>query len=75
MDGFNFYRPTRRWGEGNTLIQAGNRGDPRTNFPPIAHEPTTKTGLTNCDGALAVSYTHLDVYKRQAPPKRCAVRC
>ena len=56
MDGFKFYRTTRSWGEGNKLIQAGNRGDPRTNFPPIAHEPTTKAGLTNCDGALVMAH-------------------
>lgn len=55
MDGFTFYRTTRSWGEGNRLVQAGNRGDARKNFPPIAHEPTTATGLTNCDGALVMA--------------------
>lgn len=56
MDGFKFYRTTRSWGEGSRLIRAGSRGDPQTNFPPIAHEPTTKTGLTNCDGALVMAH-------------------
>ena len=55
MDGFQFYRSTRSWGPANMLIQAGNRGDPRLNFPPIAHEPTNITGLTNCKGALSMA--------------------
>ncbi|HJS11916.1 peptidylprolyl isomerase [Sphingopyxis sp.] len=55
MDGFKFYRSTKSWGPANQLIQAGNRGDARKNFPPIAHEPTTKTGLTNCKGALSMA--------------------
>jgi len=58
MDGFKFYRATRNWGPANQLVQAGNRGDPRTNFAPIAHEPTTATGLTNCKGALSMARLH-----------------
>lgn len=55
MDGFKFYRATRTWGPDNRLIQAGNRGNAATNFLPIKHEPTTATGLTNCDGALSMA--------------------
>lgn len=55
MDGFKFYRSTKSWGQANQLIQAGNRGDARKNFTPIAHEPTTTTGLTNCKGALSMA--------------------
>src|SRR5690606_10786350 len=55
LDGFKFYRSTKSWGPTNQLIQAGNRGDARRNFPPIAHEPTTATGLTNCKGALSMA--------------------
>ncbi|WP_293702197.1 MULTISPECIES: peptidylprolyl isomerase [unclassified Sphingopyxis] len=55
MDGFKFYRSTKSWGPANQLIQAGNRGDPRRNFPPIAHEPTKASGLTNCKGALSMA--------------------
>lgn len=55
MDGFKFYRTTRSWGPANMLVQAGNRGDARLNFPPIAHEPTNATGLTNCKGALSMA--------------------
>jgi peptidyl-prolyl cis-trans isomerase A (cyclophilin A) len=55
MDGFKFYRSTKSWGPANQLIQAGNRGDARKNFPPIAHEPTKTSGLTNCKGALSMA--------------------
>lgn len=55
MDGFSFYRATRSWGPDSRLIQAGNRGDARKNYPPIAHEPTNITGLTHCNGALAMA--------------------
>jgi peptidyl-prolyl cis-trans isomerase A (cyclophilin A) len=55
MDGFKFYRSTRSWGPASQLIQAGNRGDARRNFPPIAHEATNVTGLTNCKGALSMA--------------------
>lgn len=55
MDGFNFYRTSRSWGPRSKIIQAGNRGDARQNFPPIAHEPTNVTGLTSCKGALAMA--------------------
>lgn len=55
MDGFKFYRSTKSWGAGNQLIQAGNRGDARRNFPPITHESTKTTGLTNCKGALLMA--------------------
>ena len=55
MDGFQFYRSTKSWGAASQLVQAGNRGDARKNFPPIAHEPTATTGLTNCKGALSMA--------------------
>ncbi|WP_428630918.1 peptidylprolyl isomerase [Sphingopyxis sp.] len=55
MDGFKFYRSTKSWGAASQLVQAGNRGDPRRNFPPIAHEPTKVSGLTNCQGALSMA--------------------
>ncbi len=55
MDGFQFYRTTRNWGPSSQLVQAGNRGDARRNYPPIAHEATTTTGLTNCNGAVSMA--------------------
>ncbi|MBN8845803.1 MAG: peptidylprolyl isomerase [Sphingomonadales bacterium] len=55
MDGFKFYRSTKSWGPYSALIQGGNRGDARLNFPPIAHEPTNVTGLTACKGAILMA--------------------
>ena len=37
------------------LIQAGTRGDLKRTLKPIPHEPTTKTGLSNIDGALSMA--------------------
>jgi peptidyl-prolyl cis-trans isomerase A (cyclophilin A) len=37
------------------LIQAGTRGDPKRTLKAIPHEPTTKTGLSNTDGALSMA--------------------
>ena len=55
IDRCKFYRSTKSWGAASQLVQAGNRGDPRRNFPPIAHEPTKASGLTNCKGALSMA--------------------
>jgi peptidyl-prolyl cis-trans isomerase A (cyclophilin A) len=46
-----FYR-AMPGGEGRGLIQGGVR-DGRLLFPPIAHEPTSQTGLTHVEGALS----------------------
>jgi len=51
FDGIDFYR-AMPGGAGKGLIQAGVR-DPRRMFPPIAHEPTSQTGLSHIDGALS----------------------
>ena len=37
------------------LIQAGTRNDPKRTLKPIPHEPTTKTGLSNTDGAISMA--------------------
>ncbi len=50
-DGQHFYR-AMPGGEGRGLIQGGIR-DGRLLFPPIAHEPTSQTGLSHVDGALS----------------------
>ena len=42
-DGQTFYRTTRNWGEGSTVVQGGVRTDARLLYPAIAHEPTTAT--------------------------------
>lgn len=53
LDGTEFYR-SMRTGDGVGLIQAGVR-DPGLLFPPIAHEPTSQTGLSHVDGALSMA--------------------
>ena len=57
FDGIAFYRAMRlKWGEQpNGLIQAGTRGDPKRNLPPIAHEPTNQTGILHKAGTLSMA--------------------
>ncbi|MBV9932076.1 MAG: peptidylprolyl isomerase [Alphaproteobacteria bacterium] len=52
LDGAEFYRAMKTGPEAG-LVQGGVR-DPRRLFPPIAHEPTSQTGLSHVDGALSV---------------------
>ena len=53
LDGETFYRAMHSAGGG--LIQAGVRSDVRKLYPPIAHEPTTKTGIHNVAGAISMA--------------------
>ena len=53
LDGISFYRAMKA-APGQGLIQAGVR-DPGRLFPPIAHEPTTQTGLSHVDGAISMA--------------------
>lgn len=57
-DGQVFYRsmhvPDQNGADGG-LIQAGITTDSRKLFPPVAHEPTTKTGLKNTVGAISLA--------------------
>lgn len=57
FDGMTFYRAMHlAWGDQpNGLIQAGLQGDPRKLFKPVAHEPTTQTGLSHKAGALSMA--------------------
>jgi peptidyl-prolyl cis-trans isomerase A (cyclophilin A) len=57
FDGIVFYRVMRlAWGDQpNGLIQAGARGDPKRVLPPIAHEPTSATGLKHIAGAISMA--------------------
>ena len=36
------------------LVQGGVQFDPRKMFPPIAHEPTTRTGVLHTDGTISM---------------------
>lgn len=54
LDGTSFYRADQvapNFG----LIQGGPKNDPKRVLKPIAHEPTTKTGLSNTDGAISMA--------------------
>ncbi len=51
-DGQQIYR-SMKTGENTGLIQGGIVTDGRLLFQPIAHEPTSQTGLTHVEGALS----------------------
>jgi peptidyl-prolyl cis-trans isomerase A (cyclophilin A) len=57
FDGIVFYRAMRlTWGtQPNGLIQAGTRGDPKRELPPIAHEPTSQTGILHMAGTISMA--------------------
>lgn len=57
LDGVTFYRAMRLdWGTPpNGIIQAGPRGDPKRVLKPIAHEPTTVTGIAHKAGTLSMA--------------------
>jgi peptidyl-prolyl cis-trans isomerase A (cyclophilin A) len=57
FDGIVFYRAMPLdWGEQpNGLIQAGTQHDPERVLPPIAHEPTSQTGVKHVRGALSMA--------------------
>lgn len=54
LDGASFYR-AMNVGPQDGLIQGGWRTNPRRMLPPIAHEPTSRTGLSHTDGAIALA--------------------
>jgi peptidyl-prolyl cis-trans isomerase A (cyclophilin A) len=51
-DGQQIYRAMKT-GDNVGLIQGGVVTDGRLLYPPIAHEPTSQTGLTHVEGALS----------------------
>jgi peptidyl-prolyl cis-trans isomerase A (cyclophilin A) len=53
LDGESFYR-AMHVGDGG-LIQGGITSDARKLYPPIADEPTSKTGLHNSAGAISMA--------------------
>src|SRR5688572_8812779 len=57
FDGIVFYRAMRLdWGEQpNGLVQAGTQFDPDRILPPIAHEPTSATGVKHVAGAISMA--------------------
>jgi peptidyl-prolyl cis-trans isomerase A (cyclophilin A) len=54
FDGTSFYRAVRSAPDLG-LVQGGTNNDPVRVLPPIAHEPTTVTGLSHVDGAVSMA--------------------
>ena len=54
FDGIVFYR-AMKLAPGFGLIQGGLSNDPKRLFPPVVHEPTTQTHLSNTDGAISMA--------------------
>ncbi|HEX8381506.1 MAG TPA: peptidylprolyl isomerase [Allosphingosinicella sp.] len=56
FDGTFFYRAARTKGApGRGFVQGGIRHSARRSFPPIAHEPTSETGLRHADGIISMA--------------------
>ena len=56
LDGTTFYRALKFPAETPTgLVQGGVRGAVKRSLPAIAHESTTKTGLTHDNGAISMA--------------------
>ncbi|HEX7758246.1 MAG TPA: peptidylprolyl isomerase [Caulobacteraceae bacterium] len=56
FDGASFYRAMKLLPQPLTgLVQGGAKNDPAKTFPPIAHESTQQTGLTNKEGAVSMA--------------------
>ena len=57
FDGTVFYRAMRLdWDpQPNGLVQAGTQFDPARILPPIAHEPTSETGIKHLAGTISMA--------------------
>jgi peptidyl-prolyl cis-trans isomerase A (cyclophilin A) len=55
LDGGNFYRALKLSPDGSAGLVQGGIADSRKLLPPVAHEPTTKTGLTHDEGAISLA--------------------
>ncbi len=57
FDGMSFYRAMHLdWGtQPNGIVQTGLRGNSLKVFPPIAHEPTSQTGILHKAGTLSMA--------------------
>lgn len=54
LDGESFYR-AMPYGPGGGLIQGGITSDARKLYPPIEHEPASKTGIRHLEGAVSMA--------------------
>jgi peptidyl-prolyl cis-trans isomerase A (cyclophilin A) len=58
FDGTSFYRAARTRGASDRgFIQGGIRRNYRRMLAPIAHEPTSETGLSHADGTISMART------------------
>ncbi len=56
LDGATFYRALKLTPDGSHgLVQGGLRGNPGKSLAPIAHEPTSRTGLAHVEGAVSMA--------------------
>ena len=57
FDGTAFYRAMKlKWGASpNGLVQGGTQMDPRRILKPIAHEPTSATGIRHVAGTISMA--------------------
>jgi len=57
LDGTSFYRAAQTKGAAadHGFIQGGIRRNPRRMLPPIAHEPTSKTGILHEAGTISMA--------------------
>jgi peptidyl-prolyl cis-trans isomerase A (cyclophilin A) len=55
LDGASFYRAMKLAPDGSVGLVQGGIQEGRKLLPPIAHEPTSKTGLTHDEGAISLA--------------------
>src|ERR1043165_3958497 len=56
FDGITFYRAVKVSEDGKYgLMQGGLKGNPKLVLKPIAHEPTSATGLSHLDGTISMA--------------------
>jgi peptidyl-prolyl cis-trans isomerase A (cyclophilin A) len=55
FDGTVFYRAMKLGDGTQGLIQGGTQNDPKRIFKPIAHEPTSVTGVKHITGAISMA--------------------
>lgn len=56
LDGATFYRAAKAPNVPDFgLIQFGTKNDPKRTLPPVAHEPTSQTGLSHKSGTISLA--------------------
>jgi peptidyl-prolyl cis-trans isomerase A (cyclophilin A) len=56
LDGATFYRAARAPNVADYgLVQFGTKNEPKRTLPPVAHEPTSQTGLSHNSGTISLA--------------------